>query len=195
MLRPPSVLDPLSLHLEQALVKHTDAGDTTRIGIPVQQKLLTVYLSDHLAGATGAIQRLTQMTSQDAHLSVREELIALTSEVRDDRSVLLGMIRKIGVQPQRHKAVAGRFGEVLGRLKRNGRVWSRSPLTPLIEIEAIQAGVAGKLSLWQSLEAHANTLGLDANRLVALQDRARRQLLVLEECHSVLRLGAFEERT
>lgn len=71
-------------------------------------------------------------------------------------------------------------------MKLNGRVFSRSPLTPLVEIEAIRAGVTGKLSLWQTLAAHADTLGLDGQELADLQDQATSQLLVLEQCHDVL---------
>ncbi len=157
----------------------------------MQKQLLTIYLSDHLAGATGAVQRLSQMASQYTDLSIHAELVTLTSQVEQDRAVLVDIIERVGIQPQRHKVVAGRFGEALGRLKRNGRVWSRSPLTPLVEIEAIRAGVTGKLSLWQSLAAHADTLRLDVNELADLRDRARSQLLVLEQCHAVLAQGAF----
>ncbi len=159
----------------------------------MQKQLLTIYLSDHLAGATGAVQRLSQMVSQHTDLDVHAELVTLASEVEQDRGVLLDIIERVGGRPQRLKLVAGRFGEVLGRLKLNGRVWSRSPLTPLVEIEAIQAGVTGKLSLWQSLGAHADTLGLDANDLADLQDRARTQLRVLEQCHAGLAPGAFTD--
>jgi len=159
----------------------------------VQKQLLTIYLSDHLAGATGAVQRLSRMTSQYTDLDMHAELVTLTSQIMQDRTVLLDIIERVGVRPQRLKLVAGRFGEVLGRLKRNGRVWSRSPLTPLVEIEAIHAGVAAKLSLWQSLGAHADTLGLGVDDLADLQDRARTQLLVLEQCHAGLAPGAFTD--
>ncbi len=159
----------------------------------MQKQLLTIYLSDHLTGATGAVQRLSQMTSQHTDLDMHAELVTLTSQIKQDRAVLLDIIERVGVRPQRHKLVAGRFGEALGRVKRNGRVWSRSPLTPLVEIEAIQAGVAAKLSLWQSLGAHADTLGLDVDDLADLQDRARTQLLVLEQCHAGLTAGAFAD--
>ncbi len=164
-----------------------------RLGLPVQKQLLTIYLSDHLGGATGAVQRLSQMTSQYTDLSVHAELVTLTSQIKQDRAVLLDIIERVRVRPQRHKVVAGRFAETLGRLKMNGRVWSRSPLTPLVEIEAIQAGVAAKLSLWQTLDAHADTLGLDVDDLADLQDRARSQLLVLEQCHAGLAPGAFAD--
>ena len=163
------------------------------IGVPVQKQLLTIYLSDHLAGATGAVQRLSRMYSQYTDLDMHAELVTLTSQIMQDRTVLLDIIERVGVRPQRLKLVAGRFGEVLGRLKRNGRVWSRSPLTPLVEIEAIHAGVAAKLSLWQSLGAHADTLGLGVDDLADLQDRARTQLLVLEQCHAGLAPGAFTD--
>lgn len=156
----------------------------------MRKQLLTIYLSDHLAGASGAVHRLSQMT-QYTDLSVHADLVTLSSQIEQDRVALLQIIDGVGVQPQRSKVTMSRFGEALGRLKSNGRVWSRSPLTPLVEIEAIQAGVAAKLSLWQSLEAHADTLGLAVDDLADLQDRARSQARLLQQCHARLAPGAF----
>ena len=157
----------------------------------MQKHLLTIYLSDHLSGATGVVQRLSQMTSQDTDLSVHDQLVTLTSQITHERSVLQEMLKQVGVRPQRHKLLAARLAEAAGRLKLNGRVFSRSPLTPLLEIEAIRAGVTGKLSLWQTLAAHADTLGLDGHELAELERQAASQLLVLEQCHDVLARDAF----
>lgn len=65
----------------------------------MQKQLLTIYLSDHLAGATGAVQRLSQMTSQHTALDMHAELVTLASEVEQDRGVLLNIIERVGVRP------------------------------------------------------------------------------------------------
>jgi hypothetical protein len=39
--------------------------------------------------------------------------------------------------------------EEAGRLKLNGQVRGHSPLSPLVELEGLEAGVSGKRSLWQ----------------------------------------------
>lgn len=44
-----------------------------RLEYPVQKQLLTIYLSDHLSGATGVVQRLSRMTSKYTELSVHDE--------------------------------------------------------------------------------------------------------------------------
>lgn len=159
----------------------------------MERQLLTIYLSDHLSGATGAVRRLSQMASGYTDLSVHDDLVTLAEDVAQDRQALVGIMEQVGVRPQRYKLVAGRVGETVGRLKGNGRILSRSPLTPLVEIEAIRVGVVGKLSLWQTLGTHAESLGLEADHLAELHNRATSQLRVIERCHGELTQGAFSD--
>jgi len=159
----------------------------------VDTKLLTIYLNDHLAGATGAVNRISRMASSYTDLSVHPQLVHLSVQVREDVDALVALMRQIGVDRRRGTQTVGRAGELAGRLKLNGRLRSRSPLTPLVEIEALRSGVLGKLSLWQTLHPHAHALALDATHLVTLQDRARAQLQVIQECHGALSRSAFGE--
>jgi hypothetical protein len=131
------------------------------------------------------------MASGYTDLAVHDDLVALAEQITQDRQSLLDIFKQVGVQPQRYKVVAGRLGETLGRLKLNGRIRSRSPLTPLVEIEAIQAGVVGKRNLWQTLGTHAYTLKLRDDHLTELDNRAKAQLEVLEHCHAELARRAF----
>jgi len=114
----------------------------------VDERLLRIYVDDHLVGATGAVNRLSRIASSYTDLSVHSEVVQLAEQVREDVVSLLDMARQLGVDRRRGAHALGRAGELAGRLKLNGRLRSRSPLTPLVEIEALRVGVLGKLSLW-----------------------------------------------
>jgi hypothetical protein len=90
-------------------------------------------------------------------------------------------MRRLGVRARGYKVAAGRAAELLGRLKPNGRVRDRSPLTDLVELDALLTGIAGKESLWRTLREVAG--GPDApgaEELDALIARAREQREALE---------------
>lgn len=159
----------------------------------MERQLLTIYLSDHLSGATGAVQRLSAMASGYTDLAVHDDLVALAEQITQDRQALLDICKQVGVQPQRYKVVAGWLGETLGHLKFNGRIRSRSPLTPLVEIEAIEVGVVGKRNLWRTLGTHAKTLKLRDDYLAELHNRATAQLRIIERCHDELAQVAFSQ--
>lgn len=79
-----------------------------------------------------------------------------------------------GARPQYAKLALARLAEVVGRLKPNGRVVRRSPLSPVVELEALATGIHGKLLLWELLGA---TFGGDGPpvALDELEARAQRQ--------------------
>jgi hypothetical protein len=94
------------------------------------------------------------------------------------------------VRVRRYKAYAAWIGEKAGRLKFNGHLTSRSPLSSLEELELLQLGVAGKAAGWRTLKALAGQDSrLDSVQLDELIARAQRQTEVLDE----LRLRAAEE--
>lgn len=101
------------------------------------------------------------------------------------------MVERLGVDRRRNVQALARAGELVGRTKLNGRLRGRSPLTRLVEIEAVRMGVLGKLSLWQTLRTHAAALAVDPGHLQELQDRAQHQLQILQECHIALNRTAF----
>ena len=63
----------------------------------------------------------------------------------------------------------------VGRLKLNGHLTGRSPLSSLVELEAVEVGVYGKLLLWQVLRDR-RPRGAGAVDLDELIRRAQRQL-------------------
>ena len=68
------------------------------------------------------------------------------------------------------------------RLKFNGRVLARSPLSDLEELELLRLEVEGKAAGWRTLRAQADTdARIDAERLDELIARAKTQASQLEE--------------
>lgn len=154
-------------------------------------ELLTTYLTDHLAAATGVVQRLEQMQEEYTDLPVHGDIATLASTIAGERDRLEELIGELGLHQRKDKQVLGRAAELAGRLKLNGRLTSRSPLSPLLEAELLRGGVTGKLSLWQALHTHAADLGLDHEELARLRQDALDQLDVIEHIRSVVATTAF----
>jgi len=88
----------------------------------------------------------------------------------------------LGVRVRMYKAGAAWIGEKAGRLKLNGRLFSRSPLSDLEELELLRLGVEGKAAGWRTLRTLADTdTRLDAVRLDELISRASSQAGELED--------------
>lgn len=82
-------------------------------------------------------------------------------------------------------------GEHLGRLKINGRIATRSPMTMVLETELMRSAVLGKRGAWQVLADNAQELGLDAERFRDLAEQAMDQHEQLDEVHAYVRRRAF----
>jgi hypothetical protein len=145
--------------------------------------LLAIYLQDHLAGATFGVELARRARGANAGTELGEFLAGLATEIDEDRTALAGLMAQLGVRPDSLKQALGWAAEKAGRLKRNGRFVSYSPLSRVLELEALIAGVNGKLALWHVLQLVAEGEGLDRQRLAYLIARAERQLAGLHEHH------------
>lgn len=156
------------------------------------QLLLGIYLNDHLAGATAGLELFRRAAG--SHAGARgDALKRLTAEVEEDRDALLTIMQQLGFPVRQYKIVAAWVAEKAGRLKLNGRLLSRSPLSDVIELEGLHLGVLGKAAGWRLLRALAETEPrLDTTKLDDLAARAERQAaeldaLRLEAARSALR--------
>lgn len=165
----------------------TAAGTATenrRSGRPGRSghDLLGIYLNDHLAGATGGVELAKRIAGSRRSQPAAATLRRLAAEIAEDRAALLDMMSALGVPVRSYKVRAAWIGEKAARLKLNGYVLARSPLSGLEELEVLRLGVAGKAAGWRTLRAAAGTDGrLDTGRLDELIARARRQEDELEE--------------
>ncbi|WP_449278851.1 NAD-dependent epimerase/dehydratase family protein [Leucobacter sp. GX24907] len=186
-LRPRSI-EPLD---ETGAAGHEVPSEAGYVSENLDSELLELYLSDHLTGATAGVERFERMSEAYIDTPVYARLSELTQEVRWERAFLNELIDDLGLRQRSYRQAVAWAGERLGRLKSNGRLLTRSPLSLLIESELMRSAVVGKLGLWQTLATNAEDLNLDAQLFEDLSDGARRQLASLDEVHLYARSHAL----
>lgn len=156
----------------------------------MDDNLLAIYLNDHLAGATGARELVKRARdSSDGELATFLERLRVQIDV--DRDTLLAVMDCVGAGQDHLKVIGGMLAERLGRLKLNGRLLSRSPLSDLVELEALAVGIEGKRGLWMMLgELRDPRLDREFD-FAALARRAQRQRRQLERWRREVGRAAF----
>lgn len=143
---------------------------------PPADRLMKIYLNDHLAGSVGMRELVGRCLRENPDGPLGEFLRRLDGEVAEDHKALRGVLELFGGTEDQAKEAAAWIAEKLGRLKLNGQLTGYSALSRLEELEALVLGIRGRMALLASLEEAARTdarlRGLD---LDGLQDRARRQ--------------------
>jgi hypothetical protein len=148
---------------------------TTATGPSAQGRYLAVYLNDHLAGSTAIVELVRRAAREHEGTELGGFLVRLGADIAQDRQALRQVMDAAGARPDVLKILAAWTAEKVGRLKLNGRLTGRSPLSPFVELEAIEVGVYGKLLLWQVLRDRRPP-GAGAVDLDELIRRAQRQL-------------------
>ncbi len=143
------------------------------------QGLLATYLNDHFAGSMTGVElaRRSRDANDGSELGVL--LGRLSAEIEEDRATLESVMDGVGAGRDRAKIAAAWVGEKAGRLKPNGQLIGYSPLSRVVELEGLSAGIEAKRLLWAALEP------LEDPRLAAfdfgqLTERAARQRTELE---------------
>jgi hypothetical protein len=142
---------------------------------------LGIYLEDHVAGAIAIARRAARLAEAEATSADAGALATLADDIASDRDVLLTLTERMGFEPSRLKSSLASLGERLGALKPNGRVLTRSPLSTIVELEALQMAVRAKRSLWETLQvSSAPDRPVDLDALIG---RADDQAKVLSDLH------------
>ena len=150
----------------------------------LSSELLPIYLNDHLAAATGGCDLARRAAGANEGSELGEFLTWLAGEAEADRAQLEDVMSRLDIGRDQLKVGAGWLAEKLGRLKLNGRLLDYSPLSRVIELEGLIAGVTAKLGLWQTLAAAAPTEPRIADiDFVRLVERGEEQLAGLRERH------------
>ena len=111
--------------------------------------MLGIYLNDHLAGATAGTELAHRMARSRGDGQDSSTLRRLAAEIAQDRAALLDIMAALGIKVRRYKVGAAWIGEK-ARLKFNGRLFARSPLSNLEELEMLRLGVEGKAAGWRT---------------------------------------------
>jgi hypothetical protein len=147
----------------------------------VSHRLLPIYLNDHLAGSVAAIELARRARESNEGTKIGEVVAEVCAGIEADQAILRDVMRRLEVSEDRVKPVLAWAGEKLGRLKPNGQLRGYSPLSRVVELEALLVGIAGKRMLWRAL---GQTCGsrLEEFDFKALEDRAEAQRQQLESC-------------
>lgn len=151
----------------------------------IEPRLLSIYLNDHVTGATAGLQRVQRMASAYDRPSLAAALSRFEQEFTEERQWLVRTAVSLGVTRNKPKALLASVAETVGRLKLNGRAVEQSPLSPLLELEILRGAVLGKLSGWQTIEAHAAGLGLSPEQVEHLH-HLQRQAVAQKDTISAL---------
>ncbi|AXB48112.1 hypothetical protein [Amycolatopsis albispora] len=153
---------------------------------------LGTYLNDHLAGATAGVELIRRLTVAERATDYGPELRRLAAEIAEDRRSLLDLVERLDLPRARHKALLAWAGEKVTRLKLNGRLLFRSPLSRVVELETMRLGVEGKAACWRTLRQRAvGDSRLDVLELDRLLERAEEQSGTLERLRARAITEAF----
>lgn len=155
----------------------------------VVMSLLAIYLRDHHAAAVAGT-RLARRVANVAPRDASGELSKVAKEIAEDLATLERFMGRLGTRPDRVKDAIARAGERLGRLKLNGRLRTRSPLSDVVELETLVVGIAGKEALWSSLRSATS---LPSEELDHLIDRAEGQKRIVERAREAAVRRAFDQ--
>jgi hypothetical protein len=147
----------------------------------MDRELLATYLNDHLGGSTTGAELAKRLVEENEGTRYQAALERVRTELDEDRVSLQQIMKRLDITESNVKVAGGWAAEKLARLKPNDRLVGYSPLSRLLEIEALSTGVQGKLSLWQVLTAASDAEpALREFDLNELEARAVRQLDTLE---------------
>lgn len=134
-----------------------------------------VHLQNHWAAATGGIDFADRVARSHGG-TVGDDLERVRTEVHEDRETLREIMQQAGTRPGVIVPLAARLGERLGRLKPNGHLIRRSPVSDVMELEVFRGAVTIKQAGWETLAVWAETDDrLPREQLLALAERARAQ--------------------
>ena len=155
----------------------------------IDEGRLAIYLQDHYAGSAAGIELFRRASGQQTDPVIRTALTAMAEEVDNDRVALQRFLEAVGAKPDPVKNASAWLGEKLGRLKPNGELLHRSPLSDVVELEALRLAVEGKAAGWRVLRKLSEDEDrFDTGELDKLLSSVDRQIEKLEE----LRLAAAE---
>jgi len=114
-------------------------------------KQLAIYLNDHLAGATGALELLSHLEKTSTDTAVGAALTQLHAEIEGDRQMLEQLMEQLKIDVSISRKVSGWLGEKLAYAKLQLDDTSSGSMRLFEGLEALGLGIQGKRGLWQAL--------------------------------------------
>lgn len=146
---------------------------------------LEVYLDDHRAGATAGLRLAHRIVNSNRSIPFAADLAATLTGIEGHLELLEEVRTALGVaEGGRLKMGMALALETVSRFKPNRHVITYSPLSRVLELEALMSGVQGKTRLWKTLASLAPTVpalaGFDFDKL---ERESQAQLATLGEVH------------
>lgn len=114
-------------------------------------EMLHTYMQDHHAGAAAGVDLFRRVAESHDDAHIREVVSRLGGQAEEDKRSLEDLMALVGTSPSTLKDLPARAAEKVGQLKPNQRLAERSPLSDLLELEALTLAVTGKGLGWKSL--------------------------------------------
>lgn len=137
-------------------------------------KLITRYLQDHHAGSAAGLDAFARVAQEHSDEEVRQSVGHIAEEAQEDQTMLEQIMQRFDAKPAPLKDISGRVVEKVARLKPNQRLLRRSPLSDLVEVEALVDAVHAKSMVWRVL-LQLDDERLDKAQLQTLLERAKAQ--------------------
>ncbi|MBB4908600.1 hypothetical protein [Actinophytocola algeriensis] len=143
-------------------------------------QFLRIYLCDQLALGIGwrELARRAARNNQDTETGAALDRVA--KAIAEDVDTFRTIMDRLRITPNPVKNTAVMVAERVGRLKRNGRLRTYSPLSRFEELEMLTMGINGKKQMWATLrdlaDLGARLTDIDFDRLVARAEEQRNEL-------------------
>jgi hypothetical protein len=120
----------------------------------VSRDALRTYLNDHLAGSVMAIELCERTIGENEGTPFAARLGRLLEEIREDQTVLKGLIEGIGAGQNPLKMAGAWLAAQAGWLKLGGTD-EPGELSRMELLEMLTTGIHGKRALWRALRVVA----------------------------------------
>jgi hypothetical protein len=161
-------------------------------GAVAHPELLAVYCSDHIAAAAGGIELVIRMIGVHRGSRFEQPLRQLLDELRQEKSDVEATARALDLPVRQYKQMAVWVAEKASRLKLNGHLVSRSPLSDLVEFEFLASAVRAKRSGFETLRIAAEVdARIDRVLVDGLITQANRQYHWLTDARREVAAGLF----
>jgi hypothetical protein len=157
------------------------------LGTILDGRLLSIYLRDHHTLLSALVELAHRMDVSGRAEEERTFAADLSRAAGDDRACVEAFLTRLDSAPSRVRERGVWAAVQLGRLKLNGRIVRRSPLSAVTELEGCRLLLESNRALWSGLEQ----LGLGPDDAA---ERARRAADLLDTAER-LRLDALHRAT
>jgi hypothetical protein len=146
-----------------------------------RRDLLSIYLNDQLAAGVAWRELARRAAASERGTPAGTAAGQVADAIAEDVRTFERMMERLGVPRSPVKPTLAIAAERVGRLKPNGRLRARSPLSRFVELDVLAMGIEGKKILWRTLRDQAGLATrvpeVDFDALIV---RADEQLALIE---------------